>query len=184
LLLQICFHSVLHFVFCFAGPFSDFAYDPIRLVILDDPSQVLYNRRTLETIWDTKQDAINPYTLQPFHIRNAIPQTELRQRMGEYILNNNNVTLSLGLQVIPDYTQILNERDMEDLLKELVAAANRCVQKRTKRQGRRNRNRKPDDEELEHWKALWKKLNLVRLYCQYRVENREVFSLLFRESNQ
>jgi hypothetical protein len=42
---------------------QDFAYDPIRLGILDDPSQVLYNRKTLETIWDTKQDAINPYTL-------------------------------------------------------------------------------------------------------------------------
>jgi hypothetical protein len=41
---------------------QNFAYDPIRLPISEDPSQVLYNRRTLETIWDTKQDAINPYT--------------------------------------------------------------------------------------------------------------------------
>jgi hypothetical protein len=30
--------------------------------------------------------------------------------------------------------------------------------------------------DLEHRKVLWKKLNLVRLYCQYRAENREVFS--------
>jgi hypothetical protein len=27
----------------------------------EDPPQVLYNRRTLETIWDNKQDVINPY---------------------------------------------------------------------------------------------------------------------------
>jgi hypothetical protein len=156
---------------------QEFAYDPIRLPSAEDPSQVLYNRRTLETIWDTKQDAINPYTRQPFYIFNVIPQTELKQQMCEYILNNSSITLSLGLEVIADYTKILNQTEMKHLLDELVFAGKQCLRLLNKNSRRnRNRNRKPDDEELEHWKALWKKLNLVRLYCQYREENRQVFS--------
>ena len=83
---------------------QEFAYDPVRLPSAEDPSQVLYNRRTLETIWETKQGAINPYTRQPFYIFNVIPQTELKQQMCEYILNNR----SLGLEVVADYTKILN----------------------------------------------------------------------------
>ena len=97
---------------------QDFAYDPVKLPFAQDPCQVLYNRRTLETIWDN--DAINPYTRQSFHILDVIPQTQLKQQMHEYILNNNrSITLSLGgLEVIPDYTQILNEREMTLLLNE------------------------------------------------------------------
>jgi hypothetical protein len=152
---------------------QEFAYDPIRLPSAEDPSQVLYNRRTLETIWETKQGAINPYTRQPFYIFNVIPQTELKQQMCEYILNNR----SLGLEVVADYTKILNQTEMKHLLDELVFAGKQCLRLlKKKRRRNRNRNRKPDDEELEHWKALWKKLNLVRLYCQYREENRQVFS--------
>jgi len=66
----------------------------------------------------------------------------------------NNLTLTAGL-----------------ISEELVAAANQCflVRKTTKKRGRRNRNSEPDDGELEDWNALWRKLNLVRLYCQYRV---------------
>lgn len=111
---------------------QNFAYDPIRLPISEDPSQILYNRRMLETIWDSKRDAINPYTRQPFNIGNAIPQSELRQRMREFILDNNG-----GLHVIPDYTQILNKTGMKNLLEELVAAANQCllIQKTTKKRG-------------------------------------------------
>jgi len=48
--------------------FQEFAYDPIQLPLAEDPTQVTYNRRTLETIWVTKHDAINP-----FHINNVIP---------------------------------------------------------------------------------------------------------------
>jgi len=106
---------------------KEFAYDPIRLSSAEDPSQVLYNRRTLEKIWDTKQDAINSYTRQPFYIFNVIPQTELKQHMCEYILNNNNTTLSLGLQVVADYTKILNQTKMKHLLDELVFAVKQCL---------------------------------------------------------
>jgi hypothetical protein len=31
-------------------------------------------------------------------------------------------------------------------------------------------------ETERYWKVLWQKVNLVRLYCQYRAENRELFS--------
>ena len=51
---------------------QEFAYDPIRLPLAEDPAQVLYNRRTLETIWDAKHDAVNPFTRQPFDISCAI----------------------------------------------------------------------------------------------------------------
>jgi hypothetical protein len=104
-------------------------------------------------IWYTKQDAINPYTRQPFYIFNVIPQTELKQQMYEYILNNN-ITLSLGLEVIADYTKILNQTEMKHLLDELVFAVKQCLcLLKKKRRCNRNKNRKPDDEELEHWKA-------------------------------
>lgn len=52
---------------------QEFAYDPIRLCPTEDRVQVLYNRRTLETIWDTKYEAVNPFTRQPFDINNSIP---------------------------------------------------------------------------------------------------------------
>lgn len=137
---------------------QDFVYDPIRLPFAQDPSQVLYNRKTLEIIWD--KDAINPYTRQPFHIFDAIPQTELKQQMAEYILSNRSITLSLGLEVIPDYTQILNESDMTVLLNELVLAGNQCLRlQKKKRRSQRNRNRKPDAEvvptpSVGRWKPL------------------------------
>jgi hypothetical protein len=77
--------------------FQEFAYDPIRLPYAEDPAQLLYNSRTLETIWVTKHEAVNPYT---FNIKNVIPQTELREEMHRYITKNR----IPGLQVIPDYT--------------------------------------------------------------------------------
>ena len=49
--------------------FQEFAYDPIRLPVAEDPAQLLYNRRTLETIWVTKHEAVNPYIRQPFHVK-------------------------------------------------------------------------------------------------------------------
>jgi hypothetical protein len=60
---------------------GEFAYDPVRLPLDQDPTQVLYNRKTLESIWETEHEATNPYTRQWFDMKSAIPQTELRREM-------------------------------------------------------------------------------------------------------
>lgn len=136
------------------GLVAEFIYDPIRLPLTEDTAQILYNRRTLEKIWDSKQVAVNPYTRQPFDIRNAIPQTELKQQMRQYIVENN----ISDLEVIPaDYTEPLNSADMQHLLNELVIAGEQCL----------IASKSGDDKEREaSSKVLWQKLNLVRLYCQ------------------
>jgi hypothetical protein len=85
---------------------NEFAYDPIRLPLRDDPAQVLYNRRTLEKIWDTEHSVVNPYTRQPFDISYAIPQIKMRQQMRQYIENNQSLCKSLGVTVISDYTKM------------------------------------------------------------------------------
>jgi hypothetical protein len=73
------------------------------------------------------------------------------------------------------WLHLLNKIEMTQPLHELVFAGNQCLcLPKEKRRGQININL--NDEELEHWNALWKKLNLVCLYCQYRAENREVFS--------
>ena len=54
---------------------GEFAYDPVRLPLNQDPTQRLYNRKTLQTIWETKQHARNPFTRQWFDVKSAIPQT-------------------------------------------------------------------------------------------------------------
>ena len=112
---------------------QEFSYDPVRLPLTEDPAQVLYNRRTLETIWDAKLDAINPFTRQPFDINHVIPQSQLRQQMVQ----------SLRLEVIPDYTRILRKREMENLLTELILHYI-------------NGNRETE----RYWKVLWQKVNL------------------------
>jgi hypothetical protein len=140
--------------------FQEFAYDPIRLSPAEDPAQMLYNRRTLETIWVTKREAVNPYTRQPFHIKNVTPQTELRQKMRQYITKNR----IRGLEVIPDYTKVLKETEMRYLLNDLVSHYGRFSEKQEKTE--------------EDWKVLWQKLNLIRLYCQYRKENKDSFSIM------
>lgn len=109
--------------------FGEFAYDPIRLPLPEDRAQNVYNRRTLENIWDAKHDeAGDPFTRQPFDIRHAIPQSELRQQMQQYILHNTSSTLRLQrLEVIPDYTRILSEREMKNLLNQLITDCQRLV---------------------------------------------------------
>lgn len=152
---------------------QDFAYDPIRLSMEEDPVQMLYDRKTLERIWDTKHDAVNPYTLQPFNISNAVPQVELRQQMSQYILENRSRTLTLDLDVIPDYTAVLSTIDMKKLLSELRI----CYEDLDSHCSTAIAQEKTGNmEEEKYWKALWKKLNLLRLYCEYRPENRETFS--------
>ena len=64
---------------------QDFAYDPIRLDVEEDPAQVLYDHTTIERIWDTKHDIVNPCKCQPFDINRAVPQAQLRQEMSCYI---------------------------------------------------------------------------------------------------
>jgi hypothetical protein len=132
---------------------QEFAYDPVRLPLTEDPAQVLYNRRTLETIWDAKHDAVNPFTRQPFDINHVIPQSQLRQQMLQ----------TLRLEVIPDYTKILSKREMKNLLKELIVDYQYLID------GHRINGER-------YWKVLWRRFNLLRLYCQYRAENRELFS--------
>ena len=66
---------------------QEFAYDPIRLPLAEDPAQVLYNCKTLETIWNDKHDVVNPFTHQPFDISYAIPQFEhLNQGFYKYFI--------------------------------------------------------------------------------------------------
>lgn len=58
---------------------QQFVYDLVRLSHTKDPTQVLYNRTTLETIQDGKQEVVSPFTRQPFDISNVIPWAGLRQ---------------------------------------------------------------------------------------------------------
>ena len=74
--------------------------------------------RTLETIWDDKQEHVNPFTHQPLNINNFIPQAELRWEMQLYIVNRSN--LALSLKFIPVYTQVLSQEEMIILLNELI----------------------------------------------------------------
>ena len=148
---------------------NEFTYDPIRLPLRDDPAQVLYNRRTLEKIWDTKHSAVDPYTRQPFDISYAIPQIELRQQMRQYIENNQSLCKSLGVTVISDYTKMLSKREMKDFLKKLISNFECLVH--ISHLGKRNMPL----HLLPCWNALWQDFNLLRLYCQYREENRELF---------
>ena len=137
---------------------QEFAYDPIRLSHAEDPVQMLYNRRTLETIWVSTREAVNPYTRLPFDINNAIPQSELRQEMSQYISENR----IQGLKVIPDYTKILTVTEMNYLLNDLVFHYHGSFSHIT-------------EKKEEDWTVLWQKLNLIRLYCQYREQNKNSF---------
>jgi len=64
---------------------GDVAYDPVQLPLEQDPTQLLYNRNTLQNIWEIEQHARNPFTRQWFDIKSVIPQTELRKEMKRYI---------------------------------------------------------------------------------------------------
>ena len=148
---------------------NEFAYDPVRLSFSEDPAQVLYNRRTLEKICDTKHSAVNPYSRQPFDIKNSIPQIELSQQMRQYIENNRSLCQRLGFTVIPDYTKVLTETQMKDLLNNLAFNF-----ERTKKIAHlKNESMHRDLQRC--WNALWQGFNLLRLYSQYREENKQLF---------
>ena len=52
-----------------------FAYDPVRLPLDQDPTETLYNKKTLDHIWETVNEAQNPYTRQWLDIKCVTPQT-------------------------------------------------------------------------------------------------------------
>ena len=148
---------------------NEFAYGPVRLSFSEDPAQVLYNRRTLEKICDTMHSAVNPYSRQPFDIKNSIPQIELSQQMRQYIENNRSLCQRLGFTVIPDYTKVLSETQMKDLLNNLAFNF-----ERTKKIAHlKNESMHRDLQRC--WNALWQGFNLLRLYCQYHEENKQLF---------
>ena len=147
----------------------EFAYDPVRLPLDQDASQSLYNRKTIEIIWETKCQAENPFTKQWFTAKSVIPQTDLRREMDEYIkLQKSSACRGAELDVIEEYSKILEEEDMKQYLDLLF---------------------KSMQEQLTTQKQcsmLWKKINLLRLYCQFDSKNIETFRSLhgFRYLNE
>ena len=128
---------------------GEFAYDPVRLPLDQDPTQHLYDRKTLQTIWETEQNARNPYTRQWFDIKSVIPQTELRREMENYINLHNFPTDT----VIAEYSKILGEGEMKRHLSELHESVNwRTI---------------TEDE----WLKIWRKMNIVRLFCDFDSQN-------------
>ena len=109
---------------------GEFAYDPVRLPVEQDPTQLLYNRKTLQTIWETERDARNPLTRQWFDIKSAIPQTELRKEMKHFV----ELRRFPGKSVIIEYSITENQ-----------------------------------------WSKIWKKINLIRLFCEFNYENIKLF---------
>jgi len=143
---------------------GDFLYDPVRLPPDQDSSQNIYNRKTLETIWETTHSALSPYTRQCFHVKNAIPQTELREEMKEYINLHKfpTNTQCAEFHIIADYTKILDENEMKQLLNTL---RNYVISERW-------------TKEKQCWGTVWKNINLVRLYCQSNEKNIQTFRCL------
>lgn len=149
--------------------YYEFAYDPVRLPLDQDPTQSLYDRKSLETVWETKRHAQNPLTKQWFNAKSAIPQTELRQEMEDYIkLQKLSGCRGAELEVIEEYTKILEEEEM----KQFLYILNKSLPKKVTTQ----------DECL----TIWKKINLLRLYCQFDRKNIETFRSLhgFRYLNE
>ena len=71
--------------------------------------------------------------------------------------------------MIPDYTKVLSETQMKDLLNNLAFNF-----ERTKKIAHlKNESMHRDLQRC--WNALWQGFNLLRLYCQYREENKQLF---------
>jgi len=152
--------------------FTELHRFPIEAVI-SDYSRILgkAHEATLQELlmyWNMKHDAVNPYTHQPLDIKNAIPHSNLRLQMHQYILDNPTLSLTLDLEVIPNYTKFLGNRDMKDLLNELVFNYRNLLDYDSP-------SLNLDEAVKKYWKNLRQKLNLLRLYCQYSEENKETF---------
>ena len=141
---------------------GELAYDPVRLPVEQDIAQALYNRKTLETIWETNHEAQNPYTRQWFDMKSVIPQTELRREMAHYIeLHKNPSDADEELDVIGEYTVILDDNEMKQQLKMLRDyISERLIKKK------------------QYWLTIWKKINLLRLCCQFHEQNIQTFRSL------
>jgi hypothetical protein len=148
---------------------GEFAYDPVRLPLDQDPTQVLYNRKTLESIWETEHEATNPYTRQWFDMKSAIPQTELRREMEHYIDLHKIPSYGGEYNVIGEYTVILDEDKMKQHLKMLGETISEILIR-----------------EKPYWVTIWRKINLLRLCCQFHDQNIQTFRSLhgFRYFNR
>jgi hypothetical protein len=91
---------------------GEFAYDPVRLPLDQDPTQLLYNRKTLHTIWKTERHARNPLTRKWFDIKRAIPQSDLRKEMNHFCQLHGFPPRT----VIANYSKILHDGEMKQLL--------------------------------------------------------------------
>ena len=76
---------------------NDFAYDPVRLRIDQDSTQTIYNRQTLETIWESVQHTCNPFTRQWFHIKSVIPQEDFRVELQQQRVQSSDVIASQNI---------------------------------------------------------------------------------------
>jgi hypothetical protein len=132
---------------------GEFAYDPVRLPLEQDTAQLLYDRKTLQTIWEIERHARNPFTRQWFDIKSAIPQTELRKEMKHFV----ELHRFPAKAVIAEYSKILNEREMKQHLVKL----RECVKQRLIIE--------------KQWVKIWKKMNIIRLFCEFHSQNIELF---------
>jgi len=135
-----------------------FAHDPVRLLLQRDPTQSLYNRKTIETIWETRQQAHNPFTREWFDIKRVIPHIELVHEIERYI-KLHKFPSDAELEVIAEYTIILSEGKMKQYLNACI-----YVSKILTRQ--------------KKWMAMWKKINLLCPCCEFHYQNIETFRSL------
>jgi hypothetical protein len=123
-------------------------------MIPSDPTQALYDRKTLERIWETKHETTNPYTRQWFDMKCSIPQTKLRREMEHYIELHKIPSDAGELDVIAEYTVILDEDKMKQHLKmSCDYISERSIRKE------------------QYWVTTWKKINVLRLCCQFHDQN-------------
>ena len=133
---------------------GEFAYDPVRLPLDQDPTQLLYNRKTLHTIWETERHARNPLTRKWFDIKRAIPQSDLRKEMNHFCELHGFPPRT----VIANYSKILHDGEMKQLLITLYEYV----------KGR------PMITE-EQWVEIWKTINILRLFCEFHFQNIKLF---------
>jgi hypothetical protein len=89
---------------------ADFAYDPVRLPIDQDRTQTIYNRNTLEKLWDTTNQPSSPFTREWFHIKSVIPQRDMREEMHKQYIKHHKISLADGAEFdvieLSDYTKM------------------------------------------------------------------------------
>lgn len=128
---------------------GEVSYDPVQLPPEEDPTQLLYDRKTLQTIWETEHHAKNPLTRQWFDIKSAIPQRELRKEIKQFTKLHGFPPNTL----IANYSKILCEEQMKEHLRMLCKYV----------------EAKPITE--KQWEKIWKTMNLIRLFCEYDFQN-------------